>query len=84
MKFKIIFSIQCFLYNRFYFQYLLSQNSFLINQIGVSVPIVFSYFNSVNGFKIVKGTATKLMWFQITLMAFNLLREDENYTILQK
>ena len=41
MNFKIIFSIQFLLYNCFYFQCLLSQ---------ITVPIVFSSFNSINGF----------------------------------
>ena len=53
MKFKIIFSIQFFLCNSFNFQCSLSQNNFLINQLGVSVSMVFSYFNSINGFKII-------------------------------
>ena len=56
MNFKIIFSTQFFLYNCFYFQCLLSQNTVnvifqcLLSQI--PFPIVFSSFNSVNGFKI--------------------------------
>ena len=49
MKFKIIFSIKFFLYDILNFQWLLSQNNFLINQLGVSVLMVFSYFNSGNG-----------------------------------
>ena len=76
MKFKIIFSNWFFLYNSFNFPWILSQNSFLINQFGVSVPKIFSYFNSINGFKKTIWTAIILMWFQIMLMAFSSSRKE--------
>ena len=44
MKSKFIFSVQFFMYNSFYFQRLLSQ---------ITVPMVFSSFNSISGFKII-------------------------------
>ena len=54
MNFKIIFSIQFFLYNCFYFQCLRSQNTVNVNfqclLSQITVPIVFSSFNSINGF----------------------------------
>ena len=51
MNFKIILSIQFFLYNCFYFQCLLSQNTVNVNLLSqITVPIVFSSFNSINGF----------------------------------
>ena len=49
MKFKIIFSIQFFLYNSLNFQDLLSQNNFFIDQLVVKVSMVLSYFISING-----------------------------------
>ena len=54
MNFKFIFSIQFFLCNRFYFQYLLSQNTvnvnfqYLFSQI--TNPMVFCSFKSINDF----------------------------------
>ena len=54
MNFKIIFSIQFFLYNCFYFQCLISQNTGNVNiqclLSQITVPMVFSSFNSINGF----------------------------------
>ena len=54
MNSKIILSIQFFLYNRFYFQCLLSQNTVNVNfqclLSQITVPIVFSSFNSINDF----------------------------------
>ena len=54
MNFKIILSIQFFLCNCFYFQCLLSQNTVNVNfhclLSQITVPIVFSSFNSINGF----------------------------------
>ena len=56
LKFKFILSIQFFLYNSFYFQCLLSQNTVNVNfhclPSQITVPMVFSSFNSINGFKI--------------------------------
>ena len=56
LKLKLIFSIQFFLCNSFYFQYLLSQNTVNVNfhclPSQITVPMVFSSFNSNNGFKI--------------------------------
>ena len=56
MKFKFIFSIQFFLYNSFYFQCLFSQNTVNVNfhcfLSQITVPMEFSSFNLVNGFKI--------------------------------
>ena len=56
LKFKIIFSIQFFLYNSFYFQCLLSQNTVNVNfhclLSQITAPVVFSSFNSINDFKI--------------------------------
>ena len=55
LKFKFIFSIQFFLYNSFYFQCLLSQNTVNVNfqclLSQITVPMVFSSFNLVHGFK---------------------------------
>ena len=80
LKFKFILSIQFFLYNSFYFQCLLSQNTVNVNfhclPSQITVPMVFSSFNSINGFKITTWTAIKLIWYQITLMAFTPLRKD--------
>ena len=54
MNFKIILSIQFFLYNCFYFQCLRSQNTVNVNfqclLSQITVPIVSSSFNSINGF----------------------------------
>ena len=54
MKFKFIFSI--FFFNSFYFQYLLSQNTVNVNfqclVSQITVLMLFSSFNSINGFKI--------------------------------
>ena len=54
MNFKIILSTQFFLYNYFYFQCLLSQNTVNVNfhcvLSQITVPIVFSSFDSINGF----------------------------------
>ena len=56
LKFKFILSIQDFLCNSFYFQCLLSQNTVNVNFHCLpsqnTVPMVFSSFNSINGFKI--------------------------------
>ena len=80
MKFKFIFSIQFFLYNSFYFQCLFSQNTVNVNfqcfLSQITVPMQFSSFNLINGFKITTWTAIKLIWYQITLMAFTPLRKD--------
>ena len=56
LKFKFIFSIQFILCDNFYFQCLLSQNTVNVNfhclPFQITVPMVFSSFNSINGFEI--------------------------------
>ena len=94
MKFKFIFLIHFFLFNIFYFQCLLSQNTVNVNfqclLSQITVPMVFSSFNSINDFKItiwntnqINMISNKVNGMQSTRKRLKMIQYFKNKLLLQ-